>query len=222
MTALLLEQAPTLAAVLELRQERDIVYEAYDFLDEKRLLLAAEILRQIERYEALLARLQRLRLETTRSLADAVARHGVAGLSVYPATALEGARLANHIRSFMGVSLSETHLELPSAMEQAVPAPSNPSPEAERCRSQCRELLELEAEVAGVSGNLRRLFTEYRNTERRARALENVVLPEIEQVLNEMTTHLEELDQEEAIRVRLPYGEIGRSRNDTALMSGGG
>ena len=37
------EQAPTRAAVLELRQERGVVSEAYDFLDEKRLLLAAAL-----------------------------------------------------------------------------------------------------------------------------------------------------------------------------------
>ena len=42
------EQAPTRAAVLELRAERIVVEEAYDFLDEKRLLLAAELLRQVE------------------------------------------------------------------------------------------------------------------------------------------------------------------------------
>ena len=35
------EQAPTRAAVLELKAERVIVEEAYDFLDEKRLLLAS-------------------------------------------------------------------------------------------------------------------------------------------------------------------------------------
>ena len=44
------DQAPTRAAVLALREERVVVGEAYDFLDEKRLLLAAELLRQLEGY----------------------------------------------------------------------------------------------------------------------------------------------------------------------------
>ena len=43
-----MEQAPTRSAVLELKGERVVVGEAYDFLDEKRLLLAAELLRQLE------------------------------------------------------------------------------------------------------------------------------------------------------------------------------
>jgi len=39
-------------------------------------------------------------------------------------------------------------------------------------------------------------------TERRARALENVLLPEIEGSLHYMDEQLETMDQEEAIRVR--------------------
>jgi len=57
--------------------------------------------------------------------------------------------------------------------------------------------------IAGVTGNLYRLLAEYRITERRSRALENIILPEIEQSLREMSSHLEELELEDAIRVRL-------------------
>ena len=57
-----------------------------------------------------------------------------------------------------------------------------------------------------VSGNLYRLLADYRLTERRARALENVILPEIEQSLKVMTTHLEELEFEDAVRVRRQAG----------------
>jgi V/A-type H+/Na+-transporting ATPase subunit D len=65
------------------------------------------------------------------------------------------------------------------------------------------ELLQPGARLAGISGNLYRLQAEYRLTERRARALENVIIPEIEQALRVMETHLEELDFEDAVRVRL-------------------
>jgi V/A-type H+-transporting ATPase subunit D len=57
--------------------------------------------------------------------------------------------------------------------------------------------------MAAVSGNLLRLADEYRRTERRARALENVLLPEIAQALKVIEEKLEAGDQEEAIRVRL-------------------
>ena len=61
--------------------------EAYDFLDEKRLLLAAEMLRQLDAYQRLQQELNSC--AGRQSAPDAaVARHGLQGLSVYPAAAL--------------------------------------------------------------------------------------------------------------------------------------
>ena len=55
---------------------------------------------------------------------------------------------------------------------------------------------------AASAGNLERLAAEYRRTERRARALENVLLPEIERALRTTEEHLEQADREEAVRIR--------------------
>jgi V/A-type H+-transporting ATPase subunit D len=106
-------------------------------------------------------------------------------------------------RNFMGVTLVETALAAAPAEPTAGHAAVNPSPEAAQCRSAFSELLQQSAQLAGVSGNLYRLQAEYRRTERRARALENVIIPEIEQALRVMGTHLEELDFEDAVRVRV-------------------
>jgi V/A-type H+-transporting ATPase subunit D len=195
------EQAPTRAAVLALREERVVVGEAYDFLDEKRLLLAAELLRQLQAYARLSARVEALAHAAGRKLAAAVAQHGLEGLGIYPAARLEGAQLAMVQRNFMGVMLVESALK--ASPTAAVPAPVYPSPEAVQCREAFAELLQQSAVLAGSSGNLYRLQAEYRLTERRARALENVIIPEIEQALKAMGMHLEEMDFEEAVRVRL-------------------
>jgi V/A-type H+-transporting ATPase subunit D len=195
------EQAPTRAAVLALKEERTVVGEAYDFLDEKRLLLAAELLKQLDVFERLQGEINTLYATVRQRLVAAVERHGLQGLSVYPPGSLEGVSLASRERNFMGVILTETEL-LDAPGEQRERPACNPSAEAEACRALFREILRQSAVLAGVSGSLYRLLAEYRLTERRARALENVILPEIEQALNEMTTHLEELDLEDAIRVR--------------------
>ena len=52
-----------------------------------------------------------------------------------------------------------------------------PSSEAERCCGVFLELLRLVATLAALSGNLERLRHEYRRTERRACALEEVLMP---------------------------------------------
>jgi V/A-type H+-transporting ATPase subunit D len=196
------EQAPTRAAVLELKAERLVVTEAYDFLDEKRLLLAAELLRQLERYERLLEEIQSLSATAREALRAAVQLHGLQGLSIYPAAQLAEAGLRHTRRNFMGVALVDTLLEVPASEDSSPRLAANPSVEAEQCRDLFRQLLQRGAVLAGVSGNLYRLLSEYRLTERRARALENVIIPEIEQALADMTTYLEELDLEEAVRAR--------------------
>ena len=192
---------PTRSAVLELKAERGVVSEAYDFLDEKRLLLAAELLRQLSEYDRLRQELEQLRQLAVSKLAQAVALHGLQGLSVYPAAVLESAQFETETRNFMGVILATTNLQL--ADDSAAITAACPSSEARACQLAFRKLLEVSSRLAGISGSLYRLLAEYRLTERRARALENVILPEIEQSLHAMSTHLEELEFEDAVRVRV-------------------
>ena len=191
------EFTPSQSAVLELREEKGIVLEAYDFLDEKRLLLAAELLKQLTDFEKLGDRLEQQRHLCRSALGSAVARHGLHGVQFYPPADIE-ARLSNEQRPFMGVTLVKSQLEVEDRPDtrQAL----NASPEAVETSKALRQLLQLAAVLAGISGNLHRLMDEYQKTERRARALENVVIPEIEQLLVNMTSQLEEFDQEEIIR----------------------
>ena len=197
------EQAPTRAAVLELRAERGVVEEAYDFLDEKRLLLAAELLQQLDRYEVLSSAIREKTRAARVQLLAAIHRHGLQGLSVYPSLSLDTLRIETSRRNLMGVTLLETAAVLPEATPDSAPAAAYPSVEAAACREVFRELFALGTELAGISGNLYRLLAAYRLTERRARALENVILPEIEQSLSRMSTYLEEIDMEDAIRARI-------------------
>ena len=196
-------QAPTRSAVLELQNEQVVVREAYAFLDEKRLLLASELLRQLHRHQQLSGALEGLQMQANKALQAAVMHHGLDGLQVYPAGSLGTATFGLSTRNFMGVTLGDAELVQEQPELPAVPA-TNPSAEAEHCRQLFHEMLTRTAVLAGVSGNLHRLLAEYRITERRSRALENVILPEIDQALHEMSSHLEEIELEDAIRVYSP------------------
>jgi V/A-type H+-transporting ATPase subunit D len=195
------DEAPTRSAILQLREEHEVVLEAYDFLDEKRLLLASELLRQLSRYEDLLRQYDTLRQGAERVLVATIRRHGLQGTQVYPGRYLKAAELLARVETFMGVKLLSTELQMPGELE--VTPVANPSPEAEECRRRFLELARLGAVLAGVSGNLHRLLLEYRKTERRARALENVILPEMAHKLHDMSSRLEELDQEDVVRVHM-------------------
>lgn len=185
--------------MLELQDERRSMREGYEFLDEKRLLLAAEMLRELKRYESLWAAFQQALQEATAGLREAVARHGFEGVQVYPPARFEQVTLEIAPATLLGVRLQQATLQ--AELGNAPPA-LNPSPEAERCRQTFVNVIERSAALAAIAGNLERLRHEYRRTERRARALEDVLLPEIGSTIYELESRLEEVEQEEAIRVR--------------------
>ncbi len=194
------DASPTRSAALELREERRLVQEGYEFLDEKRLLLAAEILRQLEAHRGTHREYLERHADASAALAAAAGRHGLDGLQVYPAAEWGDASVRTRSRNFLGVMLVEARLD--DGRGAQAPEAVRPSAEAEWCRRAFAALLECAARLAALSANLHRLADEYRRTERRARALENVLLPELDEALREIDDHLETLDQEEAVRVR--------------------
>jgi len=195
----------TQSAYLELKEERLGLREGYRFLDEKRLIIASEILAQLARYEQEMAELQRLAGEARERLVAALARHGLAGLSTYPAPAHSCSRPRTHRRSVLGVTVLDPEPGEADAVPPsggAPPSAVDPSAEAEACRDAFRALLPRAARLALLGGNLERLRREYARTARRARALEDVLLPELDAGLAAISTALEELEREEVVRLR--------------------
>ncbi|MBF0626629.1 MAG: V-type ATP synthase subunit D [Magnetococcales bacterium] len=197
-----MEITPTRSALLESRDERVVMREGYRFLDEKRLLLASEIIQQFTRYKNLDQRFQTLHHQAVAALADAVTRHGLHDLQVTPVQEQTATRIVRQERSFFGVALVEQAGIEQTGHDRPEEAPFR-SPEKILCQQAFGAMLAMSAELAALSGNLHRLLAEYQRTERRARALEDVILPELDGAIYEMEIRLEELDQEEAVRVRL-------------------
>lgn len=188
------------SAWLELRAELRLVRDGYEFLDEKRILLAAEMLEQRDAYRAARIDFMRSSDAATAALQDAAANHGLDGLQVYPVAELVDARVILERQPRVGQIMLEAGLD--AGEEEPARRPLRPSREAIVCRDAYRKLLVTGTALAAAAANLMRLIYEYRRTERRVRALENVVLPEIHDNLARMEEHLDLLEQEEVIRAR--------------------
>jgi V/A-type H+/Na+-transporting ATPase subunit D len=215
---------PTRSALIEMKDERRAMHEGYVFLDEKCLLLAGEILRELERYAKLRTEFIALHDAACAALQAAVMRHGLQGLQVYPAADLAAARLDVRMSTLMGVRLQQATFEAGAPrIDDAV----NRSPEAEACRHAFSAVLTAAAMLAAVSGNLERLSLEYRRSVRRARALQDVMLPELDQSILDIDNRLEELEREDAVSMlreslarRAPRPKATRVRLKT--VKGGG
>ena len=173
--------------------------EGYHFLDEKRLILAAAMLGELQRYEVAVDQFRTAYAAAIESLKAALGRHGLEGLQAQPAAGPWRGALSVEERSVLGVLVNE--VECRAGEGEETPPPVG-SPEARSCRERFAGLLPLAARLAAMTGNLERLSHEYGRTSRRARALEDVLLPELEQELRVIDTALEEQEREEAIRVR--------------------
>jgi len=199
------EVTPTRSGALELAEERKLMRQGYEFLDEKRMLLATEMLQQLKVYRARSDALMAATEAAASALAAAVERHGLDQLLVYPkppAPAVPGATRT----LFLGLVMLSAG-EPPQAPPQ--PAAVDPSPEARACRAAFERLLWASADLAARTGNLNRLAREYRRTERRARALEKVLLPEVEATIKTINEQLDMMEREEALRTRYALASAG-------------
>jgi V/A-type H+-transporting ATPase subunit D len=194
----------TRSAVIALREERKAMREGCAFLDEKCLLLAAAILAELRAREALERELESLWARARKALGAALARHGLEGLQCQPALEAGTRRVVPHRRSLLGVPLVDAVLE---GTAGAAPPAANPSPEAHACRAAYAALLAPLTRLAAIDSNIARLHAEYQRTVRRVRALEDVVLPEIERDCEEMEATLSELERDEAV-----WARFGRRR----------
>ncbi len=193
------EVTPTRSTAIELADERKLMRQGYGFLDEKRMLLAAEMLSQLKIYQQRSDELIAATKLAAGALAAAVERHGLDQLQLYPKPP-PPALPATKRRVFLGLVMLSAG-EPPQPEAEAAGA-IDPSPEAKACRAAFAELLWASADLAARAGNLNRLAREYRRTERRARALEKVLLPEVEAAIKMIDEQLDMLEREEAIRTR--------------------
>ncbi|MGO9172551.1 MAG: V-type ATP synthase subunit D [Rhodomicrobium sp.] len=192
------ETAPTKSEALALSEERKLMRDGFGFLDEKRMLLAGEILRQLALFERRNAELETARKAALAALGEAIERHGLEELQIMqPVGPFTAPKTVTS--TYLGVTLLH-HAEALEGAATSTVETLNLTPEAKAAGNAFKQLAQIMLEAGLLSGNLLRLAREYRRTERRARALENVLLPEVSAILKHVTEQLDALDQEEAVR----------------------
>ncbi len=200
---------PTRGAALALAEEKNLIKAGFGFLDEKRILLATNLLRELDEWQQISAEYKTNNERAVHALNRALTRHGMEGVQLYPAPRKEVGAIALKRINYLGVKLA-SEPELDWSVEPVAGA-VDPSMQAEDCRQAFSNLVSLAARLAVKQSNIARLIREYRSTERRARALENVLLPEVSSALRKITDYLDEADQEEAIRIRNAAGPVRRN-----------
>lgn len=196
------ELATTRVALLELKDEQQLVQEGYQLLDEKRILLAGEIRRQLAQLRERRRELEAAAQAARAAFEAALRRHGLDALAVHlPASFAQEALVVAQSR-LLGLGLLEARLRPPATPVPHGMPPEAASAEVRECARAYRELLAHAVALAACELTLRRLTREYVRTERRTRAIENILLPEIDVAVRFLEELLDGMDQEEFARLR--------------------
>ncbi|MEX2499496.1 MAG: V-type ATP synthase subunit D [Wenzhouxiangellaceae bacterium] len=190
------------AELLELRREHEVVVEGHRLLDERRVLLARELLARLKAFDERHAAFTERAQEAHAALIEATDRMGLEQIQVYPPLDLSALDTARETVRFIGVAFQRVgFVELPEP-ERVRP----PVFEIEAADTAAKRFAGLLAEALGLASDIAQLLkleAEYRRTQRRVRALEKILLPELEAEQKVLENALEELEIEEAVRVRL-------------------
>ncbi len=196
------ELATTRVALLELKDEQQLAQEGYRLLDEKRILLAGEIRRQLMDLRERTREMRAAEKAARAALVAALQRHGLDALAVHPHASLAAEAVVYARSRLLGLQLLEARLRAgAAAAAEAMPA-DTASAEVRECIRRYRTLLGSAVALAACGLTLRRLLREYVRTERRTRAIENILLPEIDAALRLLEEQLDGMDQEEFARLR--------------------
>lgn len=188
--------SPTKSALLTLRDEAKSFGEAQRFLEEKRAVLANALVQGLRAYQRDYENFQHAYLAALQQLQQAVAFQGGKNLEAQPAVVLSNAALTQTTQPLLGVPLRDDR------WPDGIAMPAYAIPVIQMTAEKFSALLPQAFALAQQRRNLENLFKEYQKTERRSRALEEVLLPELRAAMRTIEEQLEALDLEDAIRVR--------------------
>jgi V/A-type H+-transporting ATPase subunit D len=196
------ELATTRVALLELKDEQQLAQEGYQLLDEKRILLAGEIRRQLARLREHRREMRAAEEAARAAIVAALLREGLDALAVHPQAALAADAVVYTRSRLLGLQLLEARFRAAEAAALAELPAEAASEEVRECIRAYRALLARAVALAACGLTLRRLLREYVRTERRTRAIENILLPELDVAVRLLEEQLDGMDQEEFARLR--------------------
>lgn len=190
---------PSKTALLERREELRLVSEGKSVLEERRDILARELLELIHETETLAAAYEKQHTVAWRALQYAILRYGGSGLTgvaTRPGLPEPGWQLVNRV----GVPWL-TAANPPDSPARAMDKGWYFLPELQRAMSAFHELQVISLSLAQAENNLRRLSQAFKSVQQRVNALEHIILPETRRAIKFIEEGLEQIDREQMASV---------------------
>jgi V/A-type H+-transporting ATPase subunit D len=192
---------PTRSNLLRIKQELAFAREGYDILDQKREVLAKELVRLAHDAEALEEQVWKLLAAAYCALEKAELTMGRERLEWAALAVNKTVDVHVKFRGVMGVSLPL--IEARGAPPEMPYSLGDTPATLDEASAVFREVLSQIPELSRLVTSVWRLAVELRKTQRRVNALQYIFIPDYEETIAFIQSALEEREREETFRLKL-------------------
>jgi len=186
---------PTKSSLRKLKEELSFAYEGYDLLNQKREILAIEIMRHIGEIRKMEAGLSGVLDELYTAYREAAVEMGSETLTLKSCSEKRSYFFHMEYTKLMGLKLPKIRLSFKRPRVTAtLPGTTAAYDEA---KEQSRTALEVLAEYATLTKAIMMLSRELKKVQRRVNALEKIFIPQREEAKKYISDRIEEMEREE-------------------------
>ena len=191
---------PTKSNLMATKKSLALSKQGYELMDRKRNILVREMMQLIDRAAEIQTKIEVAYSSAYRALQRANVTLGMVGKFANSEPQEEGLQL--EFRSVMGVELPIVKLESQQPTQFYYGLYSTNS-QLDDVYEQFEEVKRLTVELAEVEGSVYRLAVAIKKTQKRANALNNIMIPKFTATIKFITEALEEKEREEFSRLKV-------------------
>lgn len=190
-----IELPPTKSSLRKLKEDLAFAYEGYDLLNQKRELLAIEIIRRIGEIRKLEAEFSDVLDELYLAYRIAAVDMGSEVITLKSCTEKRGYFFHMEFTKFMGLKLPKIRLTFKRSLLAITLTGTTATYDTAKERS--RKMLQILAEYSTIVKAVIMLSRELKKVQRRVNALEKIFIPQHEEAKKYISDRIEEMEREE-------------------------
>ena len=195
-----IELPPTKSSLRKLKDDLTFAYEGYDLLNQKREILADEIVKKTSVIREIEADFQKAVNELYTGYRNAAVDMGSEAVTLQSCMETREYFLKTGFTKLMGLKLLNIQLDMKNPRPLTLPQTTAAYDEA---KDKSRQALQMLARYATVTKSVIMLSRELKKVQRRVNALEKIFIPQHEEAKKYITDRIEEMEREEVFVKKL-------------------
>ncbi len=195
---------PTRMELLKLKQREKLAVKGYNLLKEKRNALIMEFFNILERVRGARERVEKKLKEAFEDLTEAQIMMGDMAVNKAAMAVKEFLKVEIDSRNIMGVVVPVVEIESTErSMVERGYGLVDTSVKLDEAAKKFEESVSLIVELGEIEKSVRLLAEEIESTKRRVNALENIIIPRLQNTVSYIEMRLEEMERENFVRLKM-------------------